>query len=110
MPFRHPLPNFTAGVRAGFFFLAGFLARDGSTVGPMPAPTTLLDSLGWSGHRPGMTQNLAPVIRHVLERAPQWVRRDLDSKDPAIRARAEDTLAAMICSALQENETDPDQA
>jgi len=43
----------------------------------------------------------APILA-VIERAPQWVRHDLGSKDPAIRSRAEETLAAMIASALTE--------
>jgi hypothetical protein len=36
----------------------------------------------------------------VIERAPQWIRRDLESKDENIRSRAEETLAAMIGNAL----------
>lgn len=109
LPFRHPLPNFTAGLRAGFFFIAGLATKDGSTNGPVSALRALLDSPGWLGHRPGMTKDLTPIIRHVLERAPQWVRRDLEAKDSAIRARAEDTLAAMISSALQDHGTEPDK-
>jgi hypothetical protein len=45
---------------------------------------------------------MTTIILRVLERAPQWVRRDLESKDLAIRARAEETLAAMIANALEE--------
>ncbi len=44
------------------------------------------------------------LVLGVLARAPQWVRQDLLSADPIVRARAEETLAAMISSALVENE------
>ena len=36
----------------------------------------------------------------VIERAPQWLRHDLLSKDVAARGRAEETLAAQIVDAL----------
>ncbi|WP_162892664.1 hypothetical protein [Blastomonas fulva] len=44
------------------------------------------------------------LVLGVLARAPQWVRQDLLSADPVVRARAEETLAAMISSALAESE------
>lgn len=47
-----------------------------------------------------MTQELANTVLRVIERAPQWIRRDLDSKDAVARIRAEETLAAMIADAL----------
>lgn len=47
-----------------------------------------------------MTQELTDAILRVVERAPQWIRRDLDTKDPVARVRAEETLAAMIADAL----------
>ncbi|MGQ3230331.1 MAG: DUF6771 family protein [Blastomonas fulva] len=53
-----------------------------------------------------MTGAINEVILRVLERAPQWVRQDLLSADPIVRARAEKTLAAMISSALAESEND----
>ncbi|MEV4933977.1 hypothetical protein MRBLSP13_002157 [Sphingobium sp. LSP13-1-1.1] len=40
------------------------------------------------------------IILGVIERAPQWIRHDLAAKDAASRARAEETLAAMIADAL----------
>ena len=49
-----------------------------------------------------VTDKINTAILAVLQRAPEWVRRDLDSKDPNTRARAEDTLAAQIASALRE--------
>ncbi|WP_446655464.1 DUF6771 family protein [Blastomonas sp.] len=56
-----------------------------------------------------MTGDMNQLVLRVLERAPQWVRQDLLSSDPAVRARAEETLAAMISSALQESQaTDSD--
>lgn len=48
-----------------------------------------------------MTQELTDTILRVVERAPQWVRRDLESKDAAARIRAEEALAAMIADALE---------
>ncbi|HEX2813605.1 MAG TPA: hypothetical protein VHO04_13080 [Sphingopyxis sp.] len=50
-----------------------------------------------------MTQELTETILRVVERAPQWIRRDLDSKDAVARIRAEETLAAMIADALDQN-------
>ncbi|WP_179041784.1 DUF6771 family protein [Sphingobium lactosutens] len=40
------------------------------------------------------------IILRVIERAPQWLRHDLETKDACARARAEETLAAMISDAL----------
>jgi hypothetical protein len=40
----------------------------------------------------------------ALAQAPQWVRQYLLSPDPVVRARAGETLAAMISSALDESE------
>ncbi|MFK4874704.1 DUF6771 family protein [Novosphingobium sp. ZW T3_23] len=48
-----------------------------------------------------MNDTLTAAILHTVERAPQWVRHDLDAKDPALRSRAEETLAAMISSAVR---------
>jgi hypothetical protein len=53
-----------------------------------------------------MTSGFTPIILQVLERAPQWIRQDLGSKEPAIRLRAEETLAAMIASALGDTVND----
>lgn len=50
-------------------------------------------------------ENPDPVVatvQRVLERAPQWVRHDMAVKDAIVRQRAEETLAAMIASALSE--------
>jgi hypothetical protein len=56
-----------------------------------------------------MTGDINQLVLRVLERAPQWVRQDLLSGDAVVRARAEETLAAMISSALQQSQaTDSD--
>lgn len=47
-----------------------------------------------------MDEKTNDTILRVIERAPQWLRHDLESKDAAARARAEETLAAMISDAL----------
>jgi len=40
-------------------------------------------------------------IARVVEHAPDWLRQDLSSRDVAVRARAEETLVAMIAAALR---------
>ena len=47
-----------------------------------------------------MTSDLSDIILHVIKRAPQWMRRDLEAKDLVVRTQAEETLAAMIADAL----------
>ena len=47
-----------------------------------------------------MDEKKNATILRVIERAPQWLRHDLDSRDSAARGRAEETLAAMISDAL----------
>jgi len=47
-----------------------------------------------------MSGGINELVLRVLARAPQWVRQDLLTSDPVVRARAEETLAAMISSAL----------
>lgn len=46
-----------------------------------------------------MPEELASIVSGVVTRLPQWVRTDLASKDSSARARAEETLAAMIVAA-----------
>lgn len=41
------------------------------------------------------------LISLAIARAPEWIRRELLSDEKAIRARAEEALAAMIANALQ---------
>jgi hypothetical protein len=43
---------------------------------------------------------LTVLVTAVLRHAPEWVRRDLAAREPAVRLRAEETLAAMIAAAL----------
>ncbi len=47
-------------------------------------------------------RELTDTILRVVERAPQWIRHDLDSKDAVARIRAEESLAAMIADALDQ--------
>jgi len=42
----------------------------------------------------------ADIIHAVVQRSPQWLHHGLVSQDPALRARAEETIAAMIADAL----------
>lgn len=53
-----------------------------------------------AAHRPPMTSDLSSIILNVIERAPQWMRRDLEAKDAVVRTQAEEALAAMIADAL----------
>lgn len=53
-----------------------------------------------------MNQDVTAVVTAVLERAPEWVRTDLAAKDAAARARAEETLAAMVAAALHGTDGD----
>ena len=47
-----------------------------------------------------MDAEMTATILRVIERAPQWLRHDLESKNAGARSRAEETLAAMIADAL----------
>lgn len=47
-----------------------------------------------------MTEQMKSGILAVIQRAPEWLRQDLGSKDATARERAEETLAAMIGEAL----------
>jgi hypothetical protein len=48
-----------------------------------------------------MTQEeLTALITTLVARAPQWVRHDLLSTDASLRARAEETLAAMVAAGI----------
>jgi hypothetical protein len=44
--------------------------------------------------------SLVDLVEKMLARAPEWVRVDLAARDPLQRQRAEETLAAMIASAI----------
>ncbi len=44
--------------------------------------------------------DISARIAQIVKSAPEWVRSDLASRDPSIRERAEETIAAMIASAL----------
>lgn len=52
------------------------------------------------GNHPRTPEDLAGIVSGVVTRLPQWVRTDLASKDASARARAEETLAAMVIAAV----------
>jgi hypothetical protein len=56
--------------------------------------------------RVAMGNDLEVIVAAVLARAPDWIRRDLLAKDPAVRTQAEETLAAIIANALRDVEAD----
>lgn len=47
-----------------------------------------------------MKENHLGVVSAVMKKVPDWVRHDLSSKDEGLRARAEETIAAMISAAV----------
>ena len=47
---------------------------------------------------------ITSLVTELLARAPDWIRRDLASKDPISRTRAEEALAALIGSALSKDD------
>lgn len=52
----------------------------------------------------GMTDDLTTIVLGAIERAPQWIRRDLESRDRVVRIQAEESLAAMIADTLRKTE------
>jgi len=51
-----------------------------------------------------MSDDLQQAISAVVQRAPEWMRNDLLSKDKATRTRAEESLAAIIANAIAERD------
>ena len=47
---------------------------------------------------------MTALVADILARAPDWIRKDLASKDPISRTRAEEALAALIGSALSKDD------
>lgn len=47
-----------------------------------------------------MTEQLSDTITELLAKTPEWVRQGLLSKEPGLRTRAEEALAAMIAAAV----------
>ena len=47
-----------------------------------------------------MEQRSKVIALGIAERLPQWLRSDLAASDPAVRMRAEETLAAIIADAF----------
>jgi len=50
------------------------------------------------------SEAIIEVVGKVLSRAPEWLRSDLAAREPLVRQRAEETLAAMIAAAISEAE------
>lgn len=48
-----------------------------------------------------MNDQTRAAVTTMLAKTPEWLRTDLASKDASARTRAEETLAAMIVSALE---------
>ncbi len=55
-----------------------------------------------------MSEQMQAAILAIIERAPQWIRQDLASKDPAARTRAEETLAMIIADAIRRQSEQPE--
>lgn len=53
------------------------------------------------------SEDLGLLISAAVARIPEWVRNELNSKDTALRTRAEETLAFMIAGALAGIGEDP---
>lgn len=49
------------------------------------------------------THTINALVSDILARAPEWIRKDLASKEAASRTRAEEALAALIGAALSED-------
>ncbi|WP_343055354.1 DUF6771 family protein [Sphingomonas aerophila] len=56
-----------------------------------------------------MTDQQHATLTSVLHRAPEWIRHDLLAKEPGVRQRAEEALAAMIAAVLR-SDTDVGRA
>jgi len=54
-----------------------------------------------------MDNDTLAIIARAVERAPQWLRNDLASKDAGVRRTAEETIASMIANALGPGTGDP---
>lgn len=50
-----------------------------------------------------MTDDLTILVLRAIERAPHWIRRDLEAKDNVVKVQAEESLAAMIAEAIRTN-------
>lgn len=49
-----------------------------------------------------MTARRIEAIAIVVNRMPEWVRRDLAAKEESVRVRAEEALAAMLAATLSD--------
>ncbi len=53
--------------------------------------------------------DLISLVQQTIANSPQWLRSDLAAKDPLLRTRAEDALAAVIVAALTRAESVRDE-
>ncbi|WP_420143995.1 DUF6771 family protein [Sphingobium sp.] len=80
-------------------------ARREETICARTSPSALRPGdLAAIGRR--MDDDVIALITAILQRAPQWVRHDLLSKEEMTRLRAEETLAAMIANGLRAGTSD----
>jgi hypothetical protein len=56
-----------------------------------------------------MSEDIQATITAVIGKAPDWIRRDLQSRDAPERIAAEEALAAMIAAALVQGTQTGDQ-
>src|SRR3546814_17386076 len=56
-----------------------------------------------------MTDELTSIVLRAVERAAQWVRRALESKDHVARIQAEESLDATTADALLKADSTPDK-
>ena len=49
------------------------------------------------------SDRLTALITTALAKTPQWIRHDLCAQDPAVRLRAEESLAARIAAAVSKD-------
>lgn len=52
-----------------------------------------------------MPENQIDTVRQTVAGMPQWLRVELSATDPILRARAEDTLSAMIAAVGKPDES-----
>jgi hypothetical protein len=48
-----------------------------------------------------MDQSAKDALFKILARMPEWLRHDLAAKEPSVRSRAEESLAAILIAAFE---------
>lgn len=54
-----------------------------------------------------MQTDVALILSAILAKSPEWIRKDLASKDASTRTRAEEALAALIAAGLEDSSPEP---